>query len=98
MKTPIPTSPTVHDITQKVRNALDRSNTLLLEQRKNQVPNQGQANRADNLQQMRAIVVGELNSIGIFPEDAYERLYQYSLENDNLGSMEELIFLEHCLR
>ena len=98
MKTPaLPTVPTVEQIAAHVRTALDRTNATLLAEREG--TSRGKRYTQSDVQNMRGILVGELHSVGVFPEDAYELLYRYSVENnDETTYMEELLFLEHCIR
>ena len=98
MKTPIVSKEvTIVNIAGKVREAINRTNALLLDMKKTTKREKHDMN--DMTQQMRGVLVGTLNPLNIFPEDAYERLYQYSIENDDETTyMEELLFLEHCIR
>lgn len=86
----------LESIVEKVRKAQERVNTLLLDDRIK--PKKERMETEDSLQKMRGILVDELHDIDVFPEDAYEVLYQYSVENpEDLSYMEELMFLEHVI-
>lgn len=88
---------TVDGIAAKVRDAINRTNAFILEDRKK--PRQGKREMGALVEQMRGILVAELSSLGLFPEDAYEKIYQYSVEKeDEAPYAEELLFLEHCIR
>ena len=86
----------IEDIAGKVREAQKRSNALLLADQK-----KGKRDRMDSAeltQQISAILYSELHPLGLFPEDAFERLYADTLDNDSSEYVEELLFLEHVLR
>lgn len=87
---------TVDSIASKVRDAINRSNAFILEDRK--TPKQGKRETGALVEQMRGILVAELSSLGLFPEDAFEKLYEYSLGDEGVAYAEELLFLEHCIR
>lgn len=94
---PSSTNMSIQNIAQAVRTAQERSNRLLLNDRKQ--PEGIRMDALASLQQMRAILVAELHSLDTYPDDAYELLYRYSTENnDETTYMEELFFLEYCIR
>lgn len=88
--------PVEGDIAKRVRNAILRANELRLTQR--QIPKKEKLDEGAIRQQILAILVSELHNIGLFPEEAYDKLYQYSNQiNDESYCAEELIFLDMCI-
>lgn len=88
--------PDVKEVAEKVRTAIDRASSLLHEDRTK--PKRERHDISLIVQQLRGVLVGELQTIGIFPEDAYEMLYRHSTETEDETYLEELMYLEHCLQ